>query len=55
MTGHIVIDDVLPSEEFTQIKEAIMHDQFEWQFRKGIRDSWVCNLSHSHPSFGSLS
>ena len=36
MTGHIVIDDVLPSEEFTQIKEAIMHDQFDWQFRKGI-------------------
>ena len=49
MTGHIVIDDVLPSEEFTQIKEAIMHDQFDWQFRKGIRDykDPACQFVHT--------
>ena len=49
MTGHIVIDDVLPSEEFTQIKEAIMHDQFDWQFRKGIKDykDPACQFVHT--------
>ena len=48
MSGTVVIDDVLEKEDFEMTQGAIMHDQFDWQFRKGIKDASVNDSQMVH-------
>ena len=38
MTKTAIIDDVMEKKEFNILKESIMADEFDWQFRKGIKN-----------------
>jgi hypothetical protein len=49
MSNHLIIDNAVPTDTFKAIQQDLLHDQFDWYFRKGIQHAGDNNSQFIHP------